>query len=256
MPKILENRLFEEFKDKQSFTREELFQFYSYFEPDLKDGTFAWRIHDLIKRDIIKPLKRGVYVISLKSKFKTEISPHLLNIVKLLSEKFDEVRYSIWETSWLNEFVQHQTSKSTLFIETEKGFEETFFYLIKDNSHRDVFLNPDKRTIDLYLAESNQPVVIKKLVTRAPLIKRTENEIRYYIPTLEKILVDLFVEKRLYFYLQGGELGHIYINALSKYTINFTRMFSYAKRREKEHDLRQFMTRHMYHLVKDILIDD
>ena len=36
MPKVIEKRLIEEFKDREAFSREELFDFYRYFEPDLK----------------------------------------------------------------------------------------------------------------------------------------------------------------------------------------------------------------------------
>ena len=255
MPKVLENRLIEEFKDKESFSRDELFQFYHYFEPELNEGTFGWRIYDLKNRNIIKPIKIGLYVISYKPLYKPDISPDLLKIAKQLSKKFDEVKYCVWETLWLNEFAQHQISKSTLFIEVEKGFEESLFYFLKDNSRREVFVNPDQKAIDFYIAESNQPVIIKKLLSRPPLMKRTENRVKVYIPTLEKILVDLYAEDRLFYYLQGGELMHIYENALSNYTINFTKLFSYAKRREREHDIKQFMTNHMFHLVKDIIDD-
>lgn len=255
MPKVLENRLIEEFKNKESFSREELFQFYCHFEPALKEGTFGWRIYDLKNRNIIKPLKRGLYVISCKPKYNPAISTNLFKIAKELSIKFDEVKHCVWETVWLNEFTQHQTNKSTLFIEVEKGFEDTLFYALKDSSRREVFVNPDEKTIDFYIAESNQPVIIKKLLTRAPLMKRTENKVNFNTPTLEKILVDLFAEERLFYYLQGGELIHIYENALSNYTINFTKLFSYAKRREREQDIKQFMNNHLFHLVKDILND-
>jgi len=255
MPKILENRLIEEFKDKKAFTREELFLFYRYFEPELKEGTFGWRIYDLKNRNIIKPLKKDLYVISYKPKYKPDISHNLLKIVKQLSEKFGEVKHCVWDTIWLNEFVQHQTSKSILLIEVEKGFEESLFYTLKDNLHREVFLNPDEKTIDFYIAESNQPVIIKKLLTRAPLMKRAEKNVKFYAPSLEKMLVDLFAEERLFYYLQGGELMHIYENALSNYPIDFTKLFSYAKRRERKYEIKQFMTNHMFHLVKDIIDD-
>jgi hypothetical protein len=255
MTKVLENRLIETFKDKESFSREELFQFYRFFEPELKEGTFGWRIYNLKNKNIIKPLKRGLYVISHKPKYKPDVSPDLLKIVIQLSEKFDEVNLCVWESVWLNEFVQHQTSKSILFVEVEKGFEESLFYALKDNFHREVFVNPDERVIDYYIAESNQPVIIKKLLTRAPLMKRTDNKVKFYTPALEKILVDLFAEDRLFYYLQGSELMHIYENALSKYTVNYTKLFSYAKRRERDHDIKQFMTNHMFHLVKDIIDD-
>jgi len=255
MSKVLEKRLIEEFKDKEFFTREELFQFYRYFEPDLKEGTFGWRIYDLKNKNIIKSLKRGLYTISDKAIYKPDLSPNLLKIAKQVSEKFDEVKHCIWETVWLNEFVRHQISKSTLFIEIEKGFEESLFYELKDHMHKEVFVNPDERTINLYITESNQPLIISKLVTRAPLSKRTENKIKFYTPALEKLLVDLFADERLFHYLQGGELIRIYENALNKYSINFTRLFSYAKRRERENDIKEFMTRHMFHLIKGIIDD-
>ena len=108
--------------------------------------------------------------------------------------------------------------------------------------HKEVFLNPDEKAIDFYIAESNQAIIIKKLLTRAPLTKRTEKDINFYIPTIEKILVDLFAEERLFYYLQGSELMHIYENALTNFTINFTKLFSYAKRREREQDIKKFMT--------------
>ncbi|TVQ15664.1 MAG: hypothetical protein EA361_05345 [Bacteroidetes bacterium] len=255
MSQVLEHRLIEEFKDKEFFSRDELFQFFRYFEPELKEGTFGWRIYDLKNRNIIKSLKRGLYAISGKPKYKPDISPNLLKIAKLLAVKFNEVQYCIWETVWLNEFVKHQMGKSILYIEVEKGFEESVFYALKDNLHKEVFLNPDEKAIDFYIAESNHPIIIRKLLTRAPITKRVENTIKFTTPALEKILVDLFADERLFYYLQGGELIHIYENALSKYTINFTRLFSYAGRREREQDIKQFMTNHMFHLVKNIIND-
>ena len=255
MPKILENRLIEEFKDKEAFTREELFQFYRYFEPELKEGTFGWRIYDLQNRNIIKPLKRGLYVFSHKIKYKPGISDALFKIAKQLSENFDEVQHCVWDLVWLNEFVQHQSSKSMLFIEVEKGFEESVFYFLKDKWKNEVFLNPDENVIDFYITASNKPVIVKKLLTRAPLIERTEKKVEFYTPSLEKILVDIFAEKHLFHYLHGGELMHIYENALNRYAINYTKLFSYAKRRERESEIKQFMTNHMFHLVKDIIND-
>ena len=255
MPKVIENKLIEEFKDREYFSREELFDFFRYFEPELKEGTFGWRIYDLKNRNIIKALRRGLYVISYKPRYKPDISPSLLKIAKQLTERFDEINHCIWETAWLNEFAQHQTSRSTLIIEIEKGFEESLFYELKDTMRREVFLNPDKKTIDFYIAESKQPVIIKKLLTRAPLSKRTEKKVKFYIPTLEKILVDLFAEEKLFYYVQGSEMMHIYENALTSHTINFTKLFSYAKRREREQDIKQFMINHMFHLVKDFIDD-
>jgi hypothetical protein len=255
MPKIIENKLIEEFKDREYFSREELFDFFRHFQPELKEGTFGWRIYDLKKRNIIKTVKRGLYVISYKPRYKPDISPSLLKIAKQLNDRFYEIKHCLWETSWLNEFAQHQISRSMLIVEIEKGFEESLFYELKDRERREVFLNPDEKAIDFYISESNRPIIIKKLLTRAPLSKRTERKTEFYIPTIEKILVDLFADERLFYYVKGSELIHIYENAITNYTINFTKLFNFAKRRERDQDIMQFMKNNIFHLVKGIIDD-
>jgi hypothetical protein len=255
IPKIVENRLIETFKDRESFTREELLKFYRSFEPDLKDGTFGWRIYDLKNKNIIRALKRGLYVISYKSRYKPEISLELIKIAKIITDRFEDIKHCIWTTEWLNEFSQHQASRKIILIEIEKDFIESLYYELKDSSINEIYINPDDKAIDFYIAESTYPVVIKKLITRSPIGRRTEKRVKFYTPLLEKVLVDLFAEEKLFYYLQGSELMHIYENAINKYAINFTKLFSYAKRREREQDIKQFMINHMFHLVKDILDD-
>lgn len=253
MPKIIENRLIEEFKDKESFSREKLFNFFIYFEPDLKEGTFGWRIYDLKRKNIIKAIMRGRYTISYKPKYKPEISNDLLKLAKKIKDRFEDVKYCIWETNWLNEFSQHQSSKRILIIEVERDFTDSFFYELKENFKRDIYLTPDEKTINFYIAESMQPIVIKRLVTRSPISERTEKKIKFHTPLLEKILVDIFVEDKLFYYSQGSELIHIFENALKNYDINFTKLFSYAKRRERDIDIKMFLSNNMHHLVKDII---
>ena len=255
MPKIIENRLIEEFKDRGSFSREELFDFFKCFEPDLKEGTFGWRIYDLKNRDIIKPLKRGLYVISHKPKYKPEVSQQIIKLAKRITERFDEVKYCIWETEWLNEFSQHQASKRIILIEIEKEFVESLYFELKDSFRNDLYLNPDAKEVNFYISESNYPVIIKKLITRSPVGRRTENRIKFYTPLLEKILVDIFVEDKIFYFYQGSELVHIYKNAISNYTINFTRLFAYAKRRGREQEIKLFLAQNMSHLIEEIIND-
>ena len=255
MSKIIENKLIEVFKERVSFSREELFEFFCLFEPNLKEGTFGWRIHDLKNKNIIKSLKRGLYTISYKPKYKAVLSSELIKLKKKVQEKFQEVKYCIWETDWLNEFSQHQINKQILIIEIEKDFVESLYYYLKDTSKHDLYFNPDSQEIEFYISESKFPVVIKKLITRSPIEKRTENKLEISTPLLEKILVDIFAEKRLFYFYQGSELMHIYENAINYYTINFTKLFSYAKRREKEQEIKSFIVNNMSHLIKGIIDD-
>lgn len=253
MLKTIENKLIEEFKDRDAFSREELFAFFRYFEPDLKEGTFGWRIYYLKNKNIIKSIQRGYYIISYKPKYKPIISGELLKLGKVISDRYEDVKYCLWDTDWINEFSQHQSSKKLIIVEIEKDFIESLYYELKDSFRLDFYLNPDEKAIEFYISESHNPVIIKKLITRSPISKRTENRVKLYTPLLEKILVDLFTENKLFYFYQGAELIHVYENILKNYTLNYTKLFSYAKRRDREQDIKQFMTNHMYHLVKDVI---
>ncbi len=81
MPKVFEHRLIEEFKERESFSRDELYSFFRYFEPNLKEGTLGWRIYDLKEKNILRSVRRGWYVISYKPKYKPELSKEILQTI-------------------------------------------------------------------------------------------------------------------------------------------------------------------------------
>ncbi len=255
MSKIVENKLIREFKDRTSFSREELFAFFKHFEPDLKEGTLGWRIYDLTNKNIIKSVRRGYYTISYKPKYSPEISKNILTLAKTISEHFENIKYCIWNTNWLNEFSQHQSGKNLTIIEIEKDFTESLFYELKDSFSFDFYLNPDEKTINFYISESQEPIIIKKLITRSPISKRTKKTTELYTPLLEKILVDLFSEDKLFYFYQGSELIHIYENALKNYTLNVTKLLSYAKRRDKEQEIKEFITKNIHHNITKNLFE-
>ncbi len=135
MPRYIENRLIKEFKERSSFTREELYDFFKHFDPELKEGTLGWRIYDLKKKNIIKSIRKGIYAISFKPKYKPNLSHELSKLSKRIYENFEEVNYCIWDTNWLNEFAQHQANKRIIIVEAEKELLESVYYELNDFSH-------------------------------------------------------------------------------------------------------------------------
>ncbi|MFD2827028.1 MULTISPECIES: DUF6577 family protein [Flavobacteriaceae] len=255
MPKVIENKIIEVFKERKSFDRDELFHFYLESEPDLKESTFSWRIYDLKKKDIIKTIGRGLYVISYKPKYKPVLSDSVFKIARKTNERYEDIKYAVWETEWLNEFSQHQTSNEMIVVEVEKEFADSLYYYLNDTMRMDFFLNPDEKEIQFYISESNVPVVIKNLVTRAPIIKFENKKAVVSIATLEKIMVDLFADEDLFHFYQGSEMINIYEKIIDRYSINFTKLFSYAKRRRKEQEIKQFISNHIPNFLEDIQYD-
>ncbi len=74
------NKFIDQFKDRESFTRQELYDFFKSYEPDLKESTFAWRIYDLKNRDMIKSKGQGIYTFNKKPIFKPPIDRKLSRI--------------------------------------------------------------------------------------------------------------------------------------------------------------------------------
>ena len=82
-------------------------------------------------------------------------------------------------------------------------------------------------------------LIVKPLITKAPLEKGE----KIATPSLEKILVDIFVDRKLFSVFQGSELVQIFNTLDSMYALNITRMTAYAKRRGKMQELIDFMTK-------------
>ncbi len=78
-----------------------------------------------------------------------------------------------------------------------------------------------------YLPNEPEPIVIRHLVSQAPLLEvdgvRTAG--------LEKILVDLFCDAELFASFGGAELENIFREAFKTYPVN---LYRYAGRRRKE----------------------
>ncbi len=242
MPKDFIIQLQQQFAHHPHMTREELLGFYRSFEPDLKDSTFAWRIHSLKEKNLIKPIRKGVYTLSPKPQFHPQVEPKLRAIAIKLTKQFPTARFCVWSTKWLNDWMIHQPGRFLLLVEADAVATESVFYFLKDEHYKNVFLNPDETLLERYIYEETESIIVKPLVTKAPL----EKEKQIVTPSLEKILVDLFIDQKLFSPFQGSELVHIYNTLYSKYTLNITRMTAYAKRRTKEEELLDFMTKNTH----------
>lgn len=133
----------------------------------------------------------------------------------------------------------HQPGRFLLLVEVEAVATESVFYFLKDENYKNVFYNPDDNLLERYIYEQTESIIVKPLITKAPLKK----EKKINIPTLEKILVDLFVERKIFSAFQGSELVHIYNDLYKHYDLNGTKLLAYAKRRTKEKELFDFITK-------------
>ena len=252
---FFEHELKMEFRHRPYFKRDELYDFYRIYEPELNRGTFGWRIYDLKKKGIIKEIGRGKYVISFKKKFKPEISDKLVQLSKVMINDFEEVDYCITTTQWLNGFTRHQLGRYFFIIEVEKDFLEEVFHAFQEKRSLRVYLNPDELMMERYMEYENT-LIIKPLISRSPKQKVVTNKTlktKINIPTIEKLLVDVFCDEITYFQVQGSERKTVFERAIVNYDINYSRLLAYAKRRAKRKQLEAYLSINFDDLLKGVL---
>lgn len=257
MANIVENyykqQLINKFENRKTFTRKDLHDFYLKLQPGLTEGTFDWRISELKKRNVLKNVGRGIYTLCGKPKYKQMVGNSSVKIARLLEKNFSDMKYCIWETSWLNLFAVHQAIALFTVLEIEKELIQSVFYFLKDNNIKDLFLQPNSKEMEIYVIEKESSVVLKTLISRSPLQRIKDKKLEIIVPTLEKMLVDIFCDRDIFYFYQGEETIRIYENAIDLYAIDFSRLYAYARRRGREKEIKDFLIENFQSSVEGIL---
>ncbi len=104
--------------------------------------------------------------------------------------------------------------------------------------------------------ESEISIIIKPLISRLPKQKITikkKLKDKIYVPNLEKILIDVYSDAITFYAILGSEMDILFDNALKRYQINFTKLISYARRRNEEKQIKSYLESNFGNFVKDIL---
>lgn len=178
---------------------------------------------------VFSRIGRGKFILGERRYFIPEIPLKIKSIYKELEKQFPYLQSCIWNTSVLNELMVHQPGRFYTLVEVDKEASESVFYFLKDKM-KNIFLEPSSNILSLYASTEKEAIIIKSLVSEAPLqkIKRVSTI------TIEKLLVDIFCDEIIFAAQQGGEMQTIFWNAIEKYSINQNKMIRYASRRGKK----------------------
>lgn len=224
------------FKNESAFGNQDIDQFYKQFETDIKPMTVNWRVFTLVQMGFLQRIGRGRFKLGEGKNYLPEVFPGMKSIYKKVRREFPFLNICIWNTSSLNEFMIHQPGKFYYLLEVEKEAAESVFYFLR-NTKFAVFLEPNKDILGKYLPEEKEVMIVKSLVTEAPLL--TVEKIN--TASIEKMLVDVFCDEIIFSAQQGSEMRTIFDAALTKYTVNQSKMLRYADRRGKKDRLIRFM---------------
>lgn len=229
--KEIEQAIRKRFSDSDYIYREELYDFLNKnFYTNLKNTTFRWRLYELTKSNVLTSVKRRIYQLSSDKKiYRPNITSFQRKINNLIKRNYNKLNYCTWNSIWFNEFSRHQAAQNIVLLEVKKEFVRSVFNLLIDKSFRNVYLEPKKDIVETYISEYNNSIVVKSLITKSPIIE----ESGITVPQIEKMLVDLYCDKRLLLPYKGKEENIIFRNAFDEYQIDLSRLINYSKRRNK-----------------------
>ena len=216
----------------EPFTREAIRSFFTEKGEILTEENLKVRVNRLKSKGVIVNVGRGWYKLNDKKFFEPEISPSLKKVVGKVKKGFPFLNYVLWSSAWLNELATLQLFRNVFIIEVEAGSEEAVFSTVKENFPFRTFLDPKENEWANYMAEREENIIIKTMVSESP----KENYHGIKIARLEKILVDLYCDK-LWQTIFSGELRNIYEEACHSYVLNFSTLLSYAARRGKRKEI-------------------
>jgi len=224
----LENRIVTYFEKRNTLSRKELLTAILSDFPNWKESTINVYLSKLKCQGILKNPSRGIYSLENKEIFSPNIDPSLKRLYSKIQKQYPYINFCVWNTKWLNDLMRHQPFKQYLLIEVEKDAVEQVFNKLNE-SIKNVFLNPDAEIFERYINNVNEAIIIKPLVSEAPL----DMVHKITIPSLEKLLVDMLIDVDV-FAAQQGEIENIYSNTFNKFQINRNKMKRYAIRRNRE----------------------
>ncbi|MBF9239640.1 hypothetical protein I2I05_19765 [Hymenobacter sp. BT683] len=236
----VEHQLRAWFGDQPVLARKELLERVAALNPALKKATLDVYLHRLTLRNQLVHAGRGVYALPdapRAAEFAPSVPPELVELWQAVAAELFLDAGCVWPTQWLNDFTSHQVMRTVQLVEVEPAALDSTYYALKDRLGGRVFLAPDARVLELYVAETPDAVLVLPLVSRAPLQLVSGTP----VPRLEKILVDLLSEPVLLASYQGEELRTIYRTAARRYRLDARTLHAYARRRGKAPALRELL---------------
>ena len=163
-------------------------------------------------------------------------SEKALALTDRLNQRFPRVSFTVFETVLLNEFLNHLIAQNTLFVHAEKESSIFLFRYLQEKGQRRLLYKPSIR--DCYLYWEKDTVIIADLNADAPIRPDAPHAI-----CLEKLLVDIYADKIISTMYSKAEYTSVLAQAKHHYYLDCAKMLRYARRRNKEKDLRALLER-------------
>lgn len=220
----------------KSCSRNELFQLFQSEKPALTDSTFRWTLYNLQQDQKLFRTGFDAYTDAKPKElpvWQPLYSTRAAAVMQSLDQAFSGLSFVLSESVLLNEFLNHQIARNTIYVQVEKEISSFIFEVLQDVYEGRVLYRPGKKEMEHYWTEDC--LIVLDLTSQAPLSADNPHEI-----TAEKLLVDSIAEKSIAGMFSQSELPSIFAGMLGNYRVDTRKMYRYAGRRGKTQLVRQY----------------
>lgn len=215
----------------------------------------GFAVFDLVRAGVIYQLDTNYFKVSSRKAFRLNLPDEIRADLVDFSKQYPKLNVCAWETESLNTMLEMQLLKNIIYVEVERDFEPIIEGYLGSLNHYRIFVKSAFLRMNTY-DDSRPIVIIKPLITKAPVNKKRQSDrighnVHYFgsqstlsTPKIEKIIVDLFSDSTLDIFDESLKTK-IVTEALSRYTVNFKTLFSYARNRNKKEYLKDFIRKEL-----------
>lgn len=213
-------------KGKEHFLRADLLMQSS--EDKLSLTAVDSALSRLVQHGTLMRVRSGVYALPQgKVIFPIVIGEVEQRVGEWMKQQFPLMPFGIYNGQTFAPLQHHLSYNTITYVEVDSWDTQTVFDRMRmSNLELPIYLCPDSDFIYNYVDMGQEGIIVKRLVTEAPMQKKGV----WRVPMLEKLLVDIRTDADLS-YLSGSEATRMLENARALFMINESRLHRYAKRR-------------------------
>ena len=219
------------------YCRKELIDELRMLRTDLSESTYHWALNGLLRGRVVTRLGYDSY--SMSSGLTEDVSVPVYSdatkeLIGLIADKYPYVKFTLFETVLMNEFLNHLIAQNTVFLQAEKESSIYIFRFLQEQGIQNIMYKPSQNEFNLYWSKGC--IIVTDMISEAPTRSDKPHSIM-----LEKILVDILADKLISITFSKAELSDIYEQTQSRYRLDKVRMLRYARRRNKQDVLLKYL---------------
>jgi len=199
------------------FLKAELRKNNTYF----KDISVNQYLYSLKKQHLIFDAGLSWYS-KIPNQFLLDSTP-VKTIKEYVKTDFPFLDFNIWSTAQLKNYFHHLLTQNIHFIYSDFESLNSLYDYLKDKKFN-VYNNPDKHILESHFDLKENTIILRPSISEESSVDN--------FSSIEKILIDLFIESNKLNLFDRSEYKRIFYNIICASRINIAAMLRYSKRRE------------------------